>query len=674
MHEARWRHYLIEWLIIVAVALAYSSNTLLDFNANQLQQTGEHNESATLPLLAEIGLKRYGEIPLWNPYMLTGFPHVGDLINHFWNPVATVPVLIWGGINGLKVSVFLAFILAGIGQWLFAHGCGVRGLVRLWAALLFMLSGGLAMLWQVGWYELLLGMAFFPWCFASLWWALRRRDRASLALTAVCVAMVLSTGGGYYPFYVCVSLGVLVGMSLLTANRGERWPKLRRTATIALLSAALLAVMLLPIIDGYRYTFREAGPDPEQDSSQPILYALFNYVVSDPQWARAGLLGMTSGWSWFYIGALPLIAALGLTPLVFSLRRHRRRILLSLAVLTLIILAWHANRHTPVRLIYDWIPFLYNLRFPSRLLILAASPLIVLGGLGLQFLFAASRLRSRGSILTLSTGQGKQPIIGLPLRWLPYGALSFVMLLSIADVYAVNKSFAFAPRPRNAKAAEALSWLKAYDPSLYYTNLGGGAIFWDWVSAAYEREMPIINFDYGRRLATFDAQRRPDAPFFATAKYLLAQPDQPRPENAELLRDFDGVGLWYLPDALPFAFSAPLDQLAPPAKLSAAAASPLDVSFDGPNRVIVKGAPAQASDHLVILVSDYPGWRLEVDGQAADVLPANGYLGAAMLPGEHTYTFAFQPMSHYAGLAISILAVILTAAWIVLAKSPLVRV
>ncbi len=197
--RVRWRPYLAEWLIILLVAYLYSATALLDFDPQQLQQSGEHNESATLPLLAEIGLKRYGRIPLWNPYMMTGLPHVGDLINHFWHPLSTLPVLLWGAINGMKVSVFLAFVLAGVGQWLFAHVFGLRGFVRLWAGLLFMLSGGIALLWRVGWYELLLGMAWFPWCFASLWWALQRRGRASLALTVICAALVLTTGGGYYP-------------------------------------------------------------------------------------------------------------------------------------------------------------------------------------------------------------------------------------------------------------------------------------------------------------------------------------------------------------------------------------------------------------------------------------------------------------------------------------------
>ena len=184
---------ILEWLVILLVIFLFSRITLLDFNPRQLQQTGEHNESATLPILAEIGLRRYGEIPLWNPYMLTGFPHAGDLINHFWNPVATIPVLLWGGINGMKVSVFLSLLVAAYGQWFLAHTFGLRGIFRLWAGLLFALSGGLILLWRLGWYELLVGAAWFPWWFALLWRALHRRDRSSLIWAALAIAMPLPT-------------------------------------------------------------------------------------------------------------------------------------------------------------------------------------------------------------------------------------------------------------------------------------------------------------------------------------------------------------------------------------------------------------------------------------------------------------------------------------------------
>jgi len=667
----RLGRYAIEWLLIILVAYFYAGKTLLNFDATQLQQTGEHNESLTLPLLAEIGLKRYGEIPLWNPYMLTGFPLVGDFLSHFWHPVATLSVWIWGGINGMKVSVFLTFVAAGLGQWLFAHAFGLRGLVRLWTALIYMLSGGLALLWRSGWYELLLGAAWFPWCFAAVWWAVTTRGYASLALSALVVAMVLTTGGGYYPFYLFGSLGVVVVVAMLFTRSVPRWIQLRRAVFIAVLSAGITAVMLLPWIDGYRYTARDVMPDLEQHFSQPIMYALFNYVISQPEWYRAEVLGTAGGWNWFYIGSLPLVA-LTLAPLAYSRAPRRRAAIAAAGVLTLFILMWHANKYPPFKYVYDWIPFLYSLRFPNRLLIIAASPLLVLAGFGLQYVYRLSRVVSRKAVLLVS-GSASATQVNIPLWRLVVGAWLVYLALNVRSVYEVNKGVAFAKQFLNPKALQALRWLKNYDPGLYYINIGGGFIYWDWMPAAYMLEMPVINFRYSRSLTSLERQRAPESPFAAKPKYMLALPDQPRPDNAQQLQDFEGVGLWYLPGALPFAFSAPPNSLQPFTTLAPEQAVALDVHWSRLNRVEVKGAPARDGDLLIVLVSNYPGWKLSVDGQPQTLAPANDYLGAVMLPGQHTYTFDFFPAQYAIGLGIS-LASLLLAAGLILADSPVRRI
>jgi hypothetical protein len=279
-----------------------------------------------------------------------------------------------------------------------------------------------------------------------------------------------------------------------------------------------------------------------------------------------------------------------------------------------------------------------------------------LAGYGLQCGFSVSRQRgNRFSIALASRVTGEKDRWQLPLGWVLNAALLLVLILSLRDVYTVNRGFAFAPRLRNAKSFTALNWLKNHDPDLYYTSIGGDAIFWDWTATAYELEMPVINFDYGRRLVTYDAQRHSNTQFFAKPKYVFAQPDQQMSPAARLLRDFDGVNLWSITDALPFAFSVGPDSLRPGKPLSVKDVSPLAARLDGPNRVVVNGEPSKPGDRLIVLVSDYPGWRLSVDGQPGKLLPENDYLGAAMLPGEHTYSFVFRPSKHYIGLGISVI-------------------
>ncbi len=639
-----WPLFWLEWLIILAVVFLYSRAALLDFDPHQLAQTGEQNESATLPILAEIGLRRYGEIPLWNPYMLTGFPHAGDPVNHFWNPVATVPVLLFGGVNGMKVSLFLSLLVAGLGQWYLAHVFGLRGLPRLWAGLLFALSGGLALLLWLGWYELLVGAAWFPWCFALLWRALRGRDRRSVVFAALAVAMVVTAGGGYYPLYLAVSLAVLTVAALRQA-RGRRWYVLRRAVAVAGLGLALSAAYLVPLADGLRYTTRDAPPDATQATSQPIPYALFNYVVADPAWFKLDALGKGSGWGWFYIGALPLLALVFL-PWAFARFRWRRAGLLTLLALLATLLLWHASRYPPVSTLYAVLPFLTTFRFPNRLLIVATIPLLALAGLALQGLLVGARRYGRRIDRKCAPGD-RLALLGFNL------AAALLLAAATVDVYRTNQPFADNPHPRSANARAALTWLRQADPDLYYVNLGGTAIYWDWLAYAYELEMPVLNFRYNRGVRSMDAQYGPDSPFNAQPRYVLAAAPHTPPEPATLVRSFNEVNLWRRDDALPFAFAADPDGPITPGTVVAQPAR-----LDGPNRLVVMGTADSAGRQLVALVSDYPGWRLWIDGQRAEVQPVNGYLAATMDAGTHEYVFAFRPISATVGMAVSALALV----------------
>jgi len=71
---------------------------------------------------------------------------------------------------------------------------------------------------------------------------------------------------------------------------------------------------------------------------------------------------------------------------------------------------------------------------------------------------------------------------------------------------------------------------------------------------------------------------------------------------------------------------------------------------------------------LVVLVSDYPGWQLSVDGKPARAEAVNGYLGAALRDGLHTYTFEFRPRGYVAGIVVS-LASLAAAAFLIVRES-----
>jgi uncharacterized membrane protein YfhO len=87
----------------------------------------------------------------------------------------------------------------------------------------------------------------------------------------------------------------------------------------------------------------------------------------------------------------------------------------------------------------------------------------------------------------------------------------------------------------------------------------------------------------------------------------------------------------------------------------------------GPNRVVVRAAGSR-DRKLVVLVSDYPGWQLTVDGKSARAEPVHGYLGASLRDGAHTYTFEFHPRGYVAGMALS-LASLAAAVFLIVRES-----
>ena len=84
-----------------------------------------------------------------------------------------------------------------------------------------------------------------------------------------------------------------------------------------------------------------------------------------------------------------------------------------------------------------------------------------------------------------------------------------------------------------------------------------------------------------------------------------------------------------------------------------------------PNEVIVKAKVSQPK-FLVLSDSYYPGWKAYVDGVREKVYVANYISRAVYLDaGEHTVRFVFDPFSFKAGLAITLLTIMLLLGYII---------
>lgn len=87
-----------------------------------------------------------------------------------------------------------------------------------------------------------------------------------------------------------------------------------------------------------------------------------------------------------------------------------------------------------------------------------------------------------------------------------------------------------------------------------------------------------------------------------------------------------------------------------------------------PNRIMLT-TRSDAPSILVLSENHYPGWRAYVDGQFVETLRVDYNLRGAALPaGAHTVEFVYRPKSVFLGAAISLFAIVLLGAAIIIER------
>ncbi len=328
---------------------------------------------------------RENNIPLWDKYLFNGSPFLAT-----WHSAALYPLNIFykflSDANTWTILIYLQILLAAVFTYLFLKSLGLTEIAAISGGVVFAFSG-----YMIAWLEFATGGQAGLWMPLLLFFELKLLEKNKniyLVPIAIVFFFIFSAGDFQVPFYITLTylyFGLYLVFVKNKLNEKEN-QKLRIAKSMKIISGLILgitisAVQLIPAIDLYRTSIRQADPYIKEynfglmDFSKALNFVwpdFFGNVVTRNYWGRFG-----------FHEYLAFTGLIGLLFAVYSLIKKKNNIELSfwiLLVISLLLLFPNPISYLPYKI---GIPGL-STSSASRVIFLTDFCLAVLSGYGLS--------------------------------------------------------------------------------------------------------------------------------------------------------------------------------------------------------------------------------------------------------------------------------------------------
>lgn len=327
---------------------------------------------------------RAGDIPLWNPYVLSGMPLLADAQIGVLQPLNALFLLPLPPYRILTLFVLLHFPLAAVATYGAARLLGIGRAGATLAGLSFGFGGFLMA--QITNLNVMTGGVWLPLVFGAYLWALRRRRAAAALLGGLALALHILAAHPQIPFYTGLFLaGYALYESGRLLRRGEVAQAGRVWLLLALLvgnGALLAAPQIWPTWELQSLSLRLAGVDYGQMTaiSLPPLHWLTLILPNLYGTTVTGYHGLVGNFEELnlYAGVLPLVLAF------FSWRMRRRPEVGFFWLATILSLLLAAGGYTPLYRLLARLPLFSLFRNPTRWSMITNFALAMLAAYGLE--------------------------------------------------------------------------------------------------------------------------------------------------------------------------------------------------------------------------------------------------------------------------------------------------
>ncbi len=392
------------WLALLAVAAIFPLGRAL---LSTTEVLSDQSTDVTLHFLYSrafgFGEMARGNLPLWNPYIYSGIPYLGQFQSALLYPPNLI-FLVLPLAAALNWSFAIHIFLLGAGMYFWAVLRGLKPAAAFVSGVAAMLSAAVLLHIYAGHQSNVCSMAWIPLVLAGIDGWLKRRHAGWLAFSSCAVALQIYAGHPQYFYYTALVAGLYSVVHLPGAPR--LLVAALGLAAIYPAGALLAAAQLLPGIaatseavrsGGVAYEFSAMFSFPPENFLTLAAPWIFGDMRSVPYWGRC------------YLWEMNVFAGTGMLALAcFGCGRKlenagRLRLLILLGCVVLLALGMHTPLH---KILYHVLPGFSSFRGSSKFIIFATLFLALFAGAGMDRLLRREKFPRALGIAVVVLGIG----------------------------------------------------------------------------------------------------------------------------------------------------------------------------------------------------------------------------------------------------------------------------
>ncbi len=376
-------------LFLILLPLIFFSEVLFDQNSMLYPSQDIISIFSQEKQLFQDTIDTYRTLPLWNPYIFSGSPFLGNPTSSMFYPI-NILFLLFSVDKAFGYIFIINSMLIGIFTYSFARSINLDKFSSLISGIIIMFSGPLLTLIFPGHLVNFDTFVWFPLILLVYDKAIKTQKIIYAIFAGFPIALTLLAGASQIAAFSLLS--ALIYFTLrLTSNlpKDNKFLYLKKIFLIyftsIIIGLLLSAVQILPTSEFSKLSARANGLsyDFASDFSlhpKQIISFIFPYFFGDP--ASGTYWGKGNFWSLNgYVGIIPLILAL----IAVTLRRYRFTAIF--LILGLFALLFSLGKYAPIfPFFFNHIPGFNSFRTPARFLYFYAFSIVILAGIGIEVL------------------------------------------------------------------------------------------------------------------------------------------------------------------------------------------------------------------------------------------------------------------------------------------------